>query len=151
MRVVGTLFVLAACAAIQLPWFSCHSDCQQAFLPMWDLGVHRCHDEAAHATGPRACACCPTEDAGADRPSEHGLRTMDPDHDHGPGDHELQPRSSRRPASVETPTPAWGLAPFALLPPTEVDASAPATCAWPQPGVFDTGPPDRLASIRLLL
>ena len=147
MRVVGTLLVLTACAAIQLPWFSCHSDCQHAVLPVWDLGLHHCHDEAAHEKQRDTCPCCPTHGPEQGTEPESG----EDDHDHGPGDHELQLQSSRRPAPNETPTPDPAPAAFALLTPEEGPACLPDTDCNRLPGGFDTGPPDRLASVRLLL
>lgn len=144
VRVVGIIFVLAASAAIQLPWFSCHSDCQHAFLPVWDLGLHHCHDEAAHAPKANACPCCP--DHGDVPESEGG-----DDHDHGRGDHETQLTASRRPASQPSLTPELAQAQFAVLTPCATETRQPLAQGDQAPGVFDTGPPERLASVRLLL
>ena len=144
MRVVGIIFVLAASVAIQLPWFSCHSDCQHAFLPVWDLGVHHCHDETAPDHGHHCLAhCC--ERGGAPKGED-----QDED-DHGPGDHDLQFQLSRRPTPSQTATPALTPASLAVVSPASIDAATPGACADRVPDGFDTGPPERLASVRLLL
>jgi len=150
---VGIIFVLAASVAIQLPWFSCHSECQHAFLPVWDLGVHHCHDEHAHAHahahddhGHHCLAHC-----GEDAAEPDGASEGEPGHDHGPGDHELQLQLSRRPTPPQTLTPDASPASWALLTAPRIQMQLTvASCEAVQED-FDIGPPARLASVRLLL
>lgn len=147
VRLVGAILVLTACAAIQLPWFSCHSDCQHALLPVWELGLHLCHDEASHTEVVDACPCCPAHGHNHDAAPEDS----EDDHDHGPGDHELQLQSSRRPAPTPSSAPDMAPAAFALLTPNVNETPLPIALDTVAAGVFDTGPPTRLASVRLLL
>lgn len=169
MRVVGITLVLTALAAIQLPWFTCHSDCQDACLPVWELGAHHCHDEAAHRPSDRSrarhtCPCCP---ASSDAPSAASSpsRTSSPaptgddadpspedgdGHDHEPGTHELLVQSSRRPVSSTIDGQDLH-ATFVALATAPVAAAAPPAVAPPVHLKSGTGPPDGLASVRLLL
>jgi len=150
VRVVGSLLILFACAAVQLPWFTCHSDCQHACLPVWDLGAHHCHDENAEDHHAHHClAHCGVQcgqDAGdhADGQEGHG-------DDHAPGDHQLQFQISRRPVPSSTLSPDTALLAVALVAPVEVPAALPTSYHVARTGSFDTGPPSRLATVRLLL
>ena len=94
---VGTLFVLLACAAVQLPWFTCHSDCRDACLPVWDLGAHHCHDEDAADHGTHHCLAHCAGNTAVDAAEVDAAED-----DHGPGDHELQTQISRRPVPPAT-------------------------------------------------
>ena len=150
MRVVGIIFVLTASAAMQLPWFSCHSDCQDEVLPVWDLGVHHCHDERATDHHDHHClAHCGRHGTTA---GPEGGDGPDPKRDPGPGDHDLQLQLCRRPAPEKAL--AADAAPVACAAPwpTALDALTPIAYGDHRTHErFDTGPPDRLASVRLLL
>jgi hypothetical protein len=147
VRPLGTVIVLLACAALQIPWFTCHSDCREDCRPIWDLAAHDCHEAEAHA---------PTRvhDHGHDCTCRHHAAPATPvdDEDHEPGDHALVKALSPAPPSA----PNYDIAANALLfvtPAACPDEAAPARCrrAAPAPPHVAAGPPPGLASVRLLL
>lgn len=149
MRWLGPVLVLLAVAAAQVPWFTCHSDCQNACGVLWVFEDHHCHDVDAgrcrhahgHAHGKlhaHADRGDPAEDASPDGPQ------------HDPGDHALYYHpvaQGQPPVSLDVPA-------LAILAPPVPGLDVRLLAAQPArysalSSVAD--PPADLANVRLLL
>ncbi len=170
VRKLGPLAVLLAVAAVNIPWLTCQSECQDGSRALWVFLDHHCHSDACHsdachsdtcdadtpsverATAPHVhedghdCHCAHDTDA---ETQANGLGSPeDPGHPDEPGDHEV-----RYHPVVRSGSPVLLAAPV-LMPQVQtwtwrspIDDSVAAVRA----PVLATGPPPDLASVRLLL
>jgi hypothetical protein len=142
MRRGGSLTVLLALLALQVPLFRCLSDCRTTLAPLWRLADHHCHDEAG---GPAADHHCVGHRHGCGAEREHGER-------HAPGHHAVLLSVAPRVAAAA----ARHAGPPALLaigPPVASAWGHAAARGIPAP-IAQAPPPARpsaLETIRLLL
>jgi len=157
---LGSLAVLLAVAAVNVPWLTCDSACQDATRALSVFVDHHCHDHegwrharADEAHGSGCAGCCGTRDCGtrgseeAPKPGQPGQpgQPRQPDE---PGDHEV-----RYHPVVRSDVLALLAAPVVALLPTEVDSAHDVPRRAPDVGaaVRGTGPPPERAGVRLLL
>ena len=148
MRGLGAILVLVAVVAVQVPFFTCHADCQDECVPMWVFAAKhdhgsdgRCEDTHcdAHHHG---CWVCDHHHDDTPEPEE--------ERDHDPGDHELVFAPITLPTDL-APAPSPDLELVAVLA-VEL-ASATTRVEEPLRVARDAGPPGPpvLETVRLLL
>ena len=145
VRVLGTITVLLACVAAQVPWFTCHSDCQASRRPLWDFAAHHCHVEAPEAVHHHhGCRCGHHHHAPAEEPvDEDG---------HGPADHAIVTAVSiQPPASVSFDASVSFLLAHATMDDGGAMSPDDVTAVRVVTANLAAGPPPGLASVRLLL
>jgi hypothetical protein len=135
---------------MQVAWVTCHSDCQEGLVPLWQLSRHDCHDEAS---GDHHDHCAPGDHDHRTTQAHRGCHVGEGlCHDHGRGDHEILASQSSIPdtsrgrdllSDVGAAVPVEGAAPGGRGPAHDL-----APAAWEGSGA---GPPDRVATTRLLL
>jgi hypothetical protein len=163
---------LLAVAAVNIPWLTCQSACQDGSRALWVFVDHHCHSDACHSDACHSGACdadtpsaepaaaphvhedghpchCP-HDAGTDaQTGPNGPGSPEgPAHPDEPGDHEV-----RYHPVVRSDSPVLVAAPVLVAPAQTwrwLSGIDDCVAAIRTP-VFGTGPPPDLASVRLLL
>lgn len=143
VRTVGTLLVILAVGAVQVPLVACPTTCQADIVTAWDLALHDCHDDRApeHHHG-----CLGHDHACGGHPEQ----PCDEGEDEDAGDHDLVTATL---TLLDLGGPL--LAQPTLVAVTLIDAALPprGTDVTVRPSMpeQDPGPPGGLDSDRLIV